>query len=90
MSINGAEPDRLAWRAVGFRGLLQVGTGEHVAVQHTGADEWYTLACSPTTVPDDGLEDFHGAVLAAVERGGEAEVPREILGLRQHPGTIVV
>ncbi len=47
-----------------------------VAVQYTSADEWYALTGSPATVPDGAIQDFHAAVLAAVERGGGAEVPR--------------
>ncbi|MGO4635005.1 hypothetical protein AB4225_29365 [Streptomyces sp. 2RAF24] len=46
-----------------------------VTLQYTGADEWYTLTGSPAQVPDDGLENFHTAVLDAVALGGEAEVP---------------
>ncbi|MEV0537216.1 hypothetical protein [Kitasatospora sp. NPDC050463] len=49
-----------------------------VAIQYTGADEWYALTGSPASVPDGGLEDFHTAVLAAVELGGEAEIPRSL------------
>lgn len=48
----------------------------NVAIQYTGADEWYTLAGSPASVPDGDLEDFHAAVLAAVQLGGEAAAPR--------------
>nr|WP_181799669.1 hypothetical protein [Kitasatospora acidiphila] len=47
-----------------------------VAIRYTGADEWYALTGSPAPVPDGDLEDFHAAVLVAVELGGEAEVPR--------------
>ncbi|MET9535748.1 hypothetical protein ABZY02_35225 [Streptomyces sp. NPDC006649] len=46
-----------------------------VTVQYTGAEEWYTLTGSPAAVPDEGLEGFHEAVLAAVALGGEATVP---------------
>ncbi|MEU6053153.1 hypothetical protein ABZ829_22310 [Streptomyces xanthochromogenes] len=47
-----------------------------VAVQYTGADEWYTLTGSPITVPDGQLEDYHHRVLDAVEAGAEAEAPQ--------------
>ncbi|MFE5586982.1 hypothetical protein [Kitasatospora sp. NPDC056531] len=47
-----------------------------IAVQYTGADEWYTLEGSPATVPDGELENYHHRVLDAIERGREAEAPR--------------
>ncbi|MEV7427735.1 hypothetical protein [Streptomyces sp. NPDC091212] len=47
-----------------------------IRVQYTGADEWYTLTGSPATVPTGNLETFHAAVLAAIEEGGAAAVPR--------------
>ncbi|MFE4873868.1 hypothetical protein [Streptomyces sp. NPDC056682] len=46
-----------------------------VAIQYTGADEWYTLTGSPLAVPDGELEDYHERVLDAVEHGGEAVAP---------------
>lgn len=47
-----------------------------VAVQYTGADEWYALQGSPATVPDGELEEYHERVLDEVQQGGEAEAPR--------------
>ncbi|WP_260147299.1 hypothetical protein [Streptomyces sp. CEV 2-1] len=47
-----------------------------VTVQYTGAEEWYTLTGSPTSIPNEGLEDFHTAVLAAIAHGAEAQVPQ--------------
>lgn len=47
----------------------------HVAIQYTGADEWYTLTGSPTTVPDGELEQYHERVRAAVEHGEGAVAP---------------
>ncbi|MEV8530136.1 hypothetical protein AB0451_39695 [Streptomyces sp. NPDC052000] len=46
-----------------------------IAIQYTGADEWYTLTGSPTRVPDGELENYHERVLAAVEHGGQAGAP---------------
>ncbi|MCQ4208045.1 hypothetical protein [Streptomyces longispororuber] len=46
----------------------------HVAVQYTGADEWYTLTGSPVPVPPGGLGALHDEVLRRVRRGGAAEV----------------
>ncbi|MFE0462550.1 hypothetical protein ACFW1A_25175 [Kitasatospora sp. NPDC058965] len=46
-----------------------------VALQYTGADEWYTLTGSPHPVPDGQLEDYHHQVLDAIEAGGEAVAP---------------
>ncbi|WLQ44700.1 hypothetical protein P8A22_35275 [Streptomyces laculatispora] len=40
-----------------------------VTIQYTGAEEWYTLTGSPTSIPNKGLEDFHAAVLAAIAHG---------------------
>ncbi|GEB60061.1 hypothetical protein [Streptomyces gardneri] len=54
----------------------QAGGLVDVTVQHTGADEWYTLIGSPTAAPDGALTGFHTTVLAAAARGGGAEVPR--------------
>ncbi|MFB7668614.1 hypothetical protein ACFC1R_32635 [Kitasatospora sp. NPDC056138] len=47
-----------------------------IAIQYTGADEWYTLTGSPAPVPDGTLEDFHRAVLAAVETAAQPRSPR--------------
>ncbi|MFD7015270.1 hypothetical protein [Streptomyces sp. NPDC059928] len=46
-----------------------------VAIQYSGADEWYTLTGSPLALPDGQLEDYHERVLDAVEHGGEAIAP---------------
>jgi hypothetical protein len=46
-----------------------------VAIQYTGAAEWYTLTGSPVAVPDGELENYHQRVLAAVENGEEAIAP---------------
>lgn len=43
-----------------------------VAVQYTGADEWYTLTGSPVALPPAGLAALHADVLARVRRGGGA------------------
>ena len=43
-----------------------------IAIQYTGADEWYTLTGSPVALADGGLEEYHHRVLDAVEAGGEA------------------
>ncbi|MGV4891410.1 hypothetical protein ACSR0Z_33475 [Streptomyces viridosporus] len=44
----------------------------HLAVQYTGAEEWYTLTGSPTPLPPDGLEALHHDLLARIRRGGAA------------------
>lgn len=46
-----------------------------VVVQYTGADEWYTLTGSPTTLPPDGLAALHASIVARIRQGGGAEVP---------------
>jgi hypothetical protein len=47
----------------------------HIAVQYTGADDWYTLHGSPLPVPDGQLEDYHHQVLDTIEAGREATAP---------------
>ncbi|MFE9429311.1 hypothetical protein ACFYNO_40935 [Kitasatospora sp. NPDC006697] len=48
-----------------------------VAIQYTGADEWYTLDGTPAPLPTGHtLADYHRRVLAAVEAGGETSAPR--------------
>ncbi|MFI0786012.1 hypothetical protein ACH4Q6_10480 [Streptomyces lydicus] len=47
-----------------------------VAVQYTGAEEWYTLTGSPSPLPPGGLAALHSEVLHRVRRGGGAEAPR--------------
>ncbi|AZM87467.1 MULTISPECIES: hypothetical protein [Streptomyces] len=50
-----------------------------VAVQHSGATEWLTLAGSPAPCPsEEASRALHDAVLLAVRTGGEATLP--------HPG----
>ncbi|MFD7165407.1 hypothetical protein [Streptomyces violascens] len=44
----------------------------HVAIQYTGADEWYTLTGS---VPDGEIEQYHERVRTAVEHGEGAVAP---------------
>ncbi|MFJ2217782.1 hypothetical protein ACIQVO_36830 [Streptomyces sp. NPDC101062] len=47
-----------------------------VRVQYTGAEEWYTLAGSPTPIPPgEGLRGLHARVLEAVRHGGLAALP---------------
>ncbi|MFP3987152.1 hypothetical protein U9R90_06540 [Streptomyces sp. E11-3] len=47
-----------------------------VAVQYTGAAEWYTLTGGPVPVPAGGLDELHHDVLELIRKGGGAEVPR--------------
>ncbi|WP_069814044.1 hypothetical protein [Streptomyces sp. TP-A0874] len=47
-----------------------------IAVQYTGADEWYTLTGSPVAVPSGGLAALHAEVLERLRQGGGAEAPR--------------
>ncbi|WP_306317627.1 MULTISPECIES: hypothetical protein [unclassified Streptomyces] len=54
----------------------ETGGRARIAVQYTGADEWYTLTGSPVPVPPDGLAALHAEVLSGVERGGGAGVGR--------------
>lgn len=44
-----------------------------VAVQYTGAEEWYVLTGSPVPLPPAGLEALHRDVLDRVRRGGGAQ-----------------
>ncbi len=46
-----------------------------VAIQYTGADEWYTLTGSPVHLPRAGLRALHQEVLDRVRRGDGAEAP---------------
>lgn len=55
--------------------IQEAGGRARIAVQYTGADEWYTLTGSPATVPPDGLAALHAEVLRSVERGGGAVSP---------------
>ncbi|MFJ8821122.1 hypothetical protein ACIREE_05000 [Streptomyces sp. NPDC102467] len=43
-----------------------------VAIQYTRADEWYTLAGTPVTLPPDGLAALHADAIDRVRRGGAA------------------
>ncbi|MFF3491813.1 hypothetical protein ACFYWS_10730 [Streptomyces sp. NPDC002795] len=55
--------------------IREAGDRARIAVQYTGADEWYTLTGSPATVPAGGLAALHAEVLRGVERGGGAVSP---------------
>ncbi|MGW1169114.1 hypothetical protein [Streptomyces sp. NPDC002550] len=46
-----------------------------IAIQYTGAEEWYTLTGSPTPLPSGELKALHLDVLERVRRGGGAEAP---------------
>lgn len=47
-----------------------------IAVQYRGADEWYTLAGTPTPLPvDQSLAEYHQHVVAVVRADGEAVAP---------------
>ncbi|MFF5703614.1 hypothetical protein ACFY7H_14060 [Streptomyces sp. NPDC012794] len=49
----------------------------HVAVQHSGATEWLTLAGSPAPCPSEGASRaLHDAVLLAVRAGDAATLPQ--------------
>lgn len=43
-----------------------------IAVQYTGADEWYALSGSPVPLPPAGLESVHRGVLDRIRQGGGA------------------
>ncbi|PWJ02551.1 hypothetical protein DKG34_37710 [Streptomyces sp. NWU49] len=45
----------------------------HIAVQYTGAEEWYTLTGSPVPLPPDGLEALHHHLLERIRRGAAAQ-----------------
>ncbi|MER7315197.1 MULTISPECIES: hypothetical protein [Streptomyces] len=47
-----------------------------VAVQYSGASEWYTMAGSPVRCPsEEASRSFHQSVVEAVRAGGAATVP---------------
>lgn len=46
-----------------------------IAVQYTGAGEWYTLTGSPAPLPPGGLCALHDDVLQRVRKGGGAQAP---------------
>ncbi|WP_329400112.1 hypothetical protein OHA45_35425 [Streptomyces lydicus] len=54
----------------------------HVAVQHTGSSDWYTMAGSPVPCPsEEASRSFHQAVVEAVRGGERAEASlEELLG----------
>ncbi|MFE9258848.1 hypothetical protein [Streptomyces sp. NPDC006879] len=45
-----------------------------VAIQYTGAEEWYTLTGSPVPLPPGGLVELHATVLERVAGGHGATV----------------
>ncbi|MEU7061462.1 hypothetical protein [Streptomyces sp. NPDC046197] len=45
------------------------GRSAHVAVQYTGAEEWYTLTGSPAPIPRGGLAAYHRDLLGRIRRG---------------------
>ncbi|MER5437460.1 hypothetical protein [Streptomyces sp. NPDC002790] len=53
----------------------ETGDRARIAVQYTGADEWYTLTGSPAPLPTEGLAALHAEVLRRVEHGGGAVSP---------------
>ncbi|MGJ5694734.1 hypothetical protein ACM6RM_16350, partial [Streptomyces pratensis] len=47
-----------------------------VAVQYSGASEWYTMAGSPVPCPsEEASRSFHQSVVEAVRAGGAGTVP---------------
>ncbi|WP_335933168.1 hypothetical protein [Streptomyces sp. PTD5-9] len=44
-----------------------------IAVQYTGADEWYTLTGSPVPLPPAGPAALHQEVLARIRQGHGAQ-----------------
>ncbi|MEW2066596.1 hypothetical protein [Streptomyces sp. NPDC007346] len=44
-----------------------------VAVQYTGAEEWYALSGSPVPLPPAGLEALHRGILDRIRQGGGAQ-----------------
>ncbi|MFE7456218.1 hypothetical protein ACIOD0_17745 [Kitasatospora albolonga] len=44
-----------------------------VAVQYTGAEEWYVLTGSPVPLPPAGLEALHRSLLDRISQGGGAQ-----------------
>ncbi|MEV4877941.1 hypothetical protein [Streptomyces cyaneofuscatus] len=44
-----------------------------IAVQYTGAEEWYVLTGSPVPLPSAGLEALHHDILGLIGRGGGAQ-----------------
>ncbi|MFM9812845.1 hypothetical protein ACKI16_30560 [Streptomyces scabiei] len=46
-----------------------------IAIQYTGAEEWYTLTGSPAPLPQSGLAALHTDVIRRVRHGGAAQAP---------------
>ncbi|MCZ0978754.1 hypothetical protein O1L60_04395 [Streptomyces diastatochromogenes] len=44
-----------------------------IAVQYTGADEWYTLTGSPVPLPPSGLDTLHRDILDRIRHGNAAQ-----------------
>ncbi|MEU0161388.1 hypothetical protein ABZ154_21755 [Streptomyces sp. NPDC006261] len=44
-----------------------------IALQYTGAEEWYVLTGSPVPLPSAGLEALHHDILGRIGRGGGAQ-----------------
>ncbi len=52
----------------------------HVAVQHTGSSDWYTMVGSPVPCPsEEASRSFHQAVVEAVRGGERADASLEEL-----------
>ncbi|MFE7763044.1 hypothetical protein [Streptomyces sp. NPDC057438] len=47
-----------------------------IAIQYTGAEEWYTLTGSPAPLPPGGLAALHTDVVQRVRHGGAAQAPQ--------------
>ncbi|MFJ9590721.1 hypothetical protein [Streptomyces acidicola] len=48
------------------------GRTARVAVQYTGADEWYTLSKTPALKASEGLAAYHRDILGRIRRGDAA------------------
>lgn len=46
-----------------------------IAIQYTGAEEWYTLTGSPAPLPPGGLAALHTDVVQRVRHGDAAQAP---------------
>ncbi|MCC9711713.1 hypothetical protein E4N62_44800 [Streptomyces sp. MNU76] len=44
-----------------------------IAIQYTGAEEWYTLTGSPAPLPPGGLAALQADVVQRVRHGGAAQ-----------------
>ncbi|WP_408997316.1 hypothetical protein [Streptomyces europaeiscabiei] len=47
-----------------------------IAIQYTGAEEWYTLTGSPAPLPPGGLAALQADVVQRVRHGGAAQAPQ--------------